>query len=289
MLSVIVNPSAGGGRALRALHAVGAELARHDVEHEVLQTTSLEHARELALAAAANGATPVAFGGDGLVAAVAGALAATDHPVGVLPGGRGNDFARCLGLPLDPVDACETLAFGTTMEVDLGVAGDTTFVGIATCGFDAEANRIANATRLPLGRLVYAYGALRALASWRAMDFNLSLDGHEHSFTGYSVAVANSSRYGGGMQMAPAALLDDGFFDVVLVSAAPKPVFVAQLPLVFSGRHVNSTHVTVVRAREVEVESTHPSPMYADGDPVAQLPVKLRVLPRSLRVMVPRR
>ena len=208
MLSLIVNPSSGGGRAGRSLGAVRAALGRHGLEHHVELTLDLMHARELAAAAAAAGETPVAFGGDGLVAAVAGAVIETDAVIGVLPGGRGNDFARCLGLPLDPVAATAVLADGEVTSVDMGAAGDRTFLGIATCGFDSDANQIANSARLIRGRFVYTYGGLRALAGWKPASFKLRVDGVEHALYGYTVAVANAAMHGGGMLLAPDASLE---------------------------------------------------------------------------------
>ena len=167
-VSLIVNPSAGGGRAGRLLGAVGNALSANGLEHHVERTRSLEHARELALAAAEAGEVAVAFGGDGLVGAVAGALKHSEGVVGVLPGGRGNDFARVLGIPLEPAAACQVLASGLVRSLDLGEAGGRTFIGIASCGFDSDANRLANETRVVRGNLVYAYAALWTLASWKA-------------------------------------------------------------------------------------------------------------------------
>ena len=117
------------------------------LEHHVERTRSLEHARELARGCRRAGETAVALGGDGLIGAVADALKHSDGVLGVLPGGRGNDFARVLGIPLEPRAACSVLANGEVRELDLGQVGATTFIGIASCGFDSEANRIANETR----------------------------------------------------------------------------------------------------------------------------------------------
>ena len=111
-LSLIVNPAAGGGRAGRALAEVEQTLRGLGLEHHTERTRSLDHAVSLARSAAANGEAAVAFGGDGLVGAVAGALRDGDGVLGVLPGGRGNDLARTLGIPLEPVAACQVLATG---------------------------------------------------------------------------------------------------------------------------------------------------------------------------------
>ena len=285
---LVVNPSAGGGRAGRALPDVRGELDRLGVEHRVEQTRSLEHAGELAIAATAAGEITATLGGDGLIGAVAGALKHSTGVLGVLPGGRGNDFARVLGIPLDPVAACAVLAANVVRELDLGVVNDRTFISIASCGFDSDANRIANETKLVRGNLVYAYGALRALAGWRPARFEVTLDGREpRTMRGYTVAVANSGAYGGGMLMAPSASLDDGTLDVVMVEHVPKLRFLRLLPTVFKGEHVRQRSVHVSRAREVVVAADRPFTMYADGDPIAELPATVGVLPGAVKVIVP--
>jgi YegS/Rv2252/BmrU family lipid kinase len=288
-LSLIANPSAGGGRTGRALNGVEQTLSRLGLEHHTELTRSLEHARELAADAAAAGEVAVAFGGDGLIGAVAGALRHTDGVLGVLPGGRGNDFARALGIPLDPVAACEVLARGAVREVDLGIVGSRTFIGIASCGFDSDANRIANETRVVRGNLVYAYGAIRALLSWRPAQFDVTIDGDaSRRVTGYTVAAANSMAYGGGMLLAPEASLEDGMLDVVIVGDVPKLTFLRLLPTVFKGTHTRQPNVQVLRAAEVKISADRPFTMFADGDPIAELPVAVSVIPSAVRVIAPR-
>jgi YegS/Rv2252/BmrU family lipid kinase len=287
-IALIVNPSAGGGRAGRALPAVEAALAAAGLVHRAQHTRSLEHARELARAAATEGEIAVAFGGDGLVGAVADALREGQGALGVLPGGRGNDFARVLGIPLEPVAACAVLVNGVERSLDLGEAGGRAFVGIASCGFDSDCNRIANEARLVRGNLVYVYSALRVLAGWRSAYFRIELDGGEAvTVTGYNVVLANSRAYGGGMYIAPDASLEDGMLDVLTIAEMPKLRFLRLLPTVFKGRHVLRPEVTVRRAREVRVSADRAFTMYADGDPIAELPVTVRALPRAVRVIVP--
>jgi YegS/Rv2252/BmrU family lipid kinase len=287
-LSLIVNPFAGGGRAARELDGVEAALRRLGLEHHVERTRSLDHARELALAAAQAGETAVAFGGDGLIGAVADALRHTDGVLGVLPGGRGNDFVRMLGIPQSPPAACEVLAHGEVRRLDLGVIGERTFIGIASCGFDSVANRIANETTLVRGRLVYAYGLLRALAGWRPGTFTVAVDGADaRSVSGYTVAAANSRYYGGGMMLAPAATLEDGMLDVVLILETPKLRFLRHAPAVFTGAHVRLENVELLRGRTIEISASRPFTMYADGDPIAELPVTVSVLPAAVQTLVP--
>jgi YegS/Rv2252/BmrU family lipid kinase len=287
-VALIVNPVAGGGRPARALPAVQAELRALGLEQRFEYTKSLSHARELALEAAAAGEVAVAFGGDGLIGAVAGTLKHTDGVVGVLPGGRGNDLCRVLGIPLKPVAACAVLRSGVERSLDLGEAGGRTFTGIASCGFDSVVNSIANETTVVRGSPVYGLALLRALPGWRAAGFEVTLDGREvHRFRGYSVAAANSRQFGGGMRLAPDASLTDGLLDVVIIEDMPKLRFLRLAPTVFSGRHLRYREVSVVRGREVRVSATEPFTLYADGEAIADLPVTVRVLPAAVRMIVP--
>jgi YegS/Rv2252/BmrU family lipid kinase len=287
-LAVIVNPVAGGGRAGRALPAVQAELHRLGLDHHVQATLSLDHARTLARDAIKAGEIAVAFGGDGLIGAVAGALRHSDGVLGVLPGGRGNDFARSLSIPVDAVSACAVLTTGSRKRLDLGCVGGRTFIGIASCGFDSVANRIANETKLVRGNLVYAYGAMRALAGWRPASFTVTVDDREpRSVVGYTVAVANSGRYGGGMQLAPDARLDDGLLELMIISDMPRLRFLRTLPSVFKGEHVHRPEFALERARRVRIAASRPFTLYADGDPIAELPAEIEVLPAAVRTIVP--
>jgi YegS/Rv2252/BmrU family lipid kinase len=287
---LIVNPSAGGGRALRATPAVEQALRGYGLQVRLVQTRDLEHARAAAVTAAQAGETVIALSGDGMVGALADALRVVPGAVlGILPGGRGNDLARVLGIPADPVAACAVIAAGVVRPLDVGVVGERAFVGIASAGFDSDANRIANQAPARLGNLVYAYGALRALLSWRPARFEIELDppGERLRLTGYTVAAANSRAYGGGMRLAPDALLDDGLLDVVVIERVGKLRFLANLPKVFKGAHVRLPTVRVLRAAEVEISADRPFTLYADGDPIGELPVRVRALRAAVQVLVP--
>ncbi|HYM45917.1 MAG TPA: YegS/Rv2252/BmrU family lipid kinase [Solirubrobacteraceae bacterium] len=295
---LLVNPSAGGGRARRAAPAVERALRELGLEVRRADTRELDHARELARQAASAGETVAVLSGDGMIGAVVDVLREVPGAVlGILPGGRGNDLARVLGIPEDPVAACATIAHGTPRAIDLGVVidarsgeGGRAFVGIASVGFDSDANRIANEAPSWLGGLVYAYAALRALVSWRPARFEIELDppGERRGFTGYSVGAANSKAYGGGMRAAPDALLDDGLLEVVVLESVSKLTFVTRiLPRVFKGTHVQLTCVRAFRAAEVSISADRPFAMYADGDPIGELPVRVRALQGAVTVLVP--
>ena len=208
--------------------------------------------------------------------------------MGIIPGGRGNDLARVLGIPTEVEGALDVLAGGHEREIDVGVVnGEKHFLGLVSCGFDSDANRIANEAKLVRGNLVYLYAALKALAQWKPATFTIDVDGDRKVETGYTVAAANSTTYGGGMVAAPDAQLDDGLLDVGVGGDVSKLTFLRGLSKVFKGEHREILQVQEWRGSEAVIAADRPFVAYADGDPIAELPVTVSLLPRALRVIVP--
>ncbi len=286
-LALLVNPSSAGGKTLKLLPKVEQVLDSRRVEFRVQRTKGLEHGVEQALRAIEAGEVPVVMSGDGLLGAVGGAMAGSETPLGIIPGGRGNDLARVLGIPDDPEAATEVVLAGHSRRIDVGEANDKRFLGIVSVGFDSEANRRANETHFLHGNLVYAYAALRTLLGWKPARFTIRVGEERTRISGYSVSVANSSTFGGGMRIAPNASLDDGEFDVVTVGEVGKLRFVRNLPKVFKGAHIEEDDVHVFRASRLELTASRPFPVYADGEHLTDVPASLRMLPRALSVLVP--
>jgi YegS/Rv2252/BmrU family lipid kinase len=286
-LTLLVNPSSAGGRALKLLPQVEQALDERHMVFRVQRTSGLEHGAEEALRAVEAGEVPVVISGDGLIGAIGGAMAGSETPLGMIPGGRGNDLARVLGIPDEPVGAVEVLAAGSIRRIDVGEANGRRFLGIVSAGFDSETNRIANDIHFLRGNVVYAYAALRNLLGWKPARFTVRADHEQYRFTGYSVSVANNKAFGGGMFIAPDAELDDGEFDIVTVGDVGKLRFVGNLPKVFKGTHVDEDEVRVFRAPHLTLSANRPFPVYADGEHLTDLPATLRVLPRALSVIVP--
>jgi YegS/Rv2252/BmrU family lipid kinase len=285
--ALLVNPAAAGGKALAALPEVTAELDRLGAGYRTVQTRGLEHAAEEAAAAAKEGETVATLGGDGLVRPVAGALRDSPAALAILPGGRGNDFARVLGLPLEAAEAARMAVRGRERLVDVAEVDGVPYIGIASLGFDSAANRIANEAKLVRGNLVYLYAAVRALVSWKHARFTVTIDGERHAFRGWSVGVGNSKAYGGGMYAMPMAELDDGLLDVVTCSESSRLAFLRVIARTFKGTHVELPQIATYRGEEVRVESDPPFDVYADGDPVGRTPATMRVRQRCLKVIVP--
>jgi len=286
-LTLIVNPSSAGGKTLKLLPRIGAALDARRAIFRVEKTRSLDHGAELALRAVELGEVPVVVSGDGLLGAVGGAMAGSEAPLGLIPAGRGNDLARALGIPTEPEAAVAALLAGQRKVIDVGEANGKRFLGIASIGFDSECNRLANETHWLRGNSVYAYSMMRTLIGWRTARFTLAVGEERKRISGYFVAVANNSVYGGGMYIAPDAQLDDGEFDVVSIGEGGKLRFLLGLRDVLKGAHLGKEEVSVFRAARLELDASRPFPVYADGDHLTDLPVSLRVLPRCLSIIVP--
>jgi YegS/Rv2252/BmrU family lipid kinase len=286
-LTLLLNPASAHGRTLKLLPAIEQELDERRIAFRVERTRGLEDGVERALRAVEAGEVPVVVSGDGLVGAVGGAMAGSETPLGIVPGGRGNDLARVLGIPDDPLAAVAILAAGESRRIDVGEANGKRFLGIVSVGFDSECNRLANEVKIVRSNLVYVYSLFRTLLTWKPARFTIRSESQRIRTSGYSISVANNSTFGGGMRIAPEAKLDDGLLDVITVGEVGKLRFVANLRKVFNGTHLDDEQVRMSRASRVEITASRPFPVYADGEHLTDLPVSVRVLPRALSVLAP--
>lgn len=293
--TAVVNPAAGDSASASSLIALARLLREAGADVAVEYSRGLEHAAEVARAAARTGRVVLGVGGDGMVGCVGGALAGlddeTDALFGIVPAGRGNDFARQLGVPSDPEELAKLLLEGEPRAVDAIEANGTPVLGSVYAGVDAVANDNANRTRLLRGSAAYYVGALRAIVSWRPADYLITVDGESYARQGYTVVAANSGYYGFGKHIAPDARVDDGLLDVILIRTAPKRLFFSVMRELDDGSHVRRPEVEVMRGREVRIELTGPPdrtlPYGADGELPGTLPVTARVMPGALRVLAP--
>ncbi|MQY07828.1 diacylglycerol/lipid kinase family protein [Actinomadura macrotermitis] len=288
--TAVVNPTAGGSASARTLMPLARLLREAGAELAVEYSRGLEHATALAREAAAAGRAVLGVGGDGMVGCVGGALAGTDAVFGVVPAGRGNDFARQLGLPTDPAGIAEVLLHGEPRAVDVIEANGVPVLGSVYAGVDAVANDNANHSRLR-GRASYTAGALRAVLTWKPADYVVTVDGERYRRRGFTVVAANSGYYGFGRHIVPHARVDDGLLDVLIVKHGPKRLFFQVMRELSDGSHLNRPQVEVLRGREVRIELAAPGrvlPYGADGELPGVLPVTAKVLPGALRILLPR-
>ncbi|PRH78532.1 hypothetical protein C6N75_14485 [Streptomyces solincola] len=291
--TAVVNPAAGSAGGASDLLTLAKLLREAGAELQTRYSRSLDHARELAREAGGQGRVVLAVGGDGIAGGIGGALSGTGAVLGLVPAGRGNDFARALGRTGRAIDApalAETLLHGEprtvdTIEVTSAVHPGTSVLGSVYAGVDAVANRYANTSTWLSGAASYYVGGARAVAGWRPVTYRITVDGVEHEERGYTVVAANSGFYGFGRNIAPGALLDDGLLDVVVIRHGPRRLFFSIMNELKSGAHLARPQVRVLRGREVRIEADRAVPYGADGEVDAALPVTVRVQPGALRVL----
>jgi YegS/Rv2252/BmrU family lipid kinase len=293
--AVVVNPVAGklGGRAgavrRHVDRAVGV-LGRGGAQVRVHLTERAGHAAELARLAVADGASMVvAWGGDGTLNEVAGALAGTPVPMAVLPAGSGSGLARALGIPLRWQDALETALAGAERVIDVGRLNGRVFVNVAGIGFDAHVARAFNAERRGRrGLLSYVRLVVRELRRFRPQPCVVRLGEEAIAAEPLLIALANSPQYGNGARIAPLARLDDGKIDVVVVRATTPLRDLWRARRLFDGTMARDPLTVLCLATRLTIEADRPILFHVDGEPFEdEPPLHVEVQPASLRVRVP--
>jgi diacylglycerol kinase (ATP) len=288
-LALLVNPTAGKGRAANVVAAVTERLRSAGSNVAILVGKDATEAQALARQAVADGVDAlVALGGDGMVHLALNVVAGTDTPLGIIPAGTGNDLANTLGLPSkDPVAAAgvlaEQLATGGR-PMDAVRVGDKWFGCVLGAGFDSRVNDRANRMSWPRGRMRYNLAILGELRVFKPLPFVLELDGERWETDAMLVAVGNAKSYGAGMKVTPDAEVDDGLVDVQVLGPVSKPEFLRTFPKVFKGTHVNHPAVTIRRAKVVSLASPGVT-AYADGEYLADLPITCETVPGAVRVL----
>jgi diacylglycerol kinase (ATP) len=246
----------------------------------------------------------IVLGGDGTIHHYLRDLSQLKVPVLMVPRGSGNDFARALGLRSDGDTVAAWNRFletGHCREIDLGTitplgemsASARLFCNVAGAGLDSEANRRANAMpRWLRGRGGYVLGVLGAIRSFSAQRFVIETQqaaspSKRIDESGFMVAFANGSTYGGGLCIAPSADFVDGQLDVCFVRQMGKARLLRLVPRVFSGRHVNLPEVEYFKAARLRLETEVPLDVYGDGEYVCRTPVEVSLVPKALRVIAP--
>jgi diacylglycerol kinase (ATP) len=289
--ALLVSPAAGMGAAARVAGRVAATL-RQSVDHlETLVADSAAGSAALARRAVdAQVDVLVTLGGDGLAHVALQACAGTATALGVVPAGTGNDLARALAVPADPLAAAaavgSALLSGRLRSLDLGrVAGGSWFATVLCAGFDSLVNERANQLRWPRGPHRYDVAILAELGRLRPRPLVVETDTEVMRLEATMVSVGNLPFYGGGIPICPDAVADDGLLDITVVGATSRRDLVAVLPRLRTGRHVDHPAVTTLRARSVHLAGRNKWVAYADGERQARLPLTVRCVPSALSVV----
>ncbi len=295
LLTLVVNERSGGGRAGRMLPKVARRLREQipTAELHIISSSSWTEAEKLTRAAALEarpGDALLVMGGDGMAHLGLNAAAGTEATLGLIPAGTGNDFARGVGVPRTVDEAVGVIVAGRIRTVDLARISNDTFprryVGaVVSTGYDARVNRSTNHIRLRLGALSYGYIALRELASFSPLHYDMIIDGVRRRQEAMLVAVSNTGIFGGGMRIAPEADPTDGLLDVTVVGPVSRTTLLRLLPAMYSGAFVRHPCVEQFPARSIELAGGGLFVM-GDGEELGEVPVRVECVPGVLKVFV---
>lgn len=287
-MMVIANPRAGRGRGLRNLERLRGAIRRRGVDLEVVETRHPGHATGIAREAAELGASRVAvLGGDGTISEVVNGLVGGETALAILPMGTGNDVARSLKIPRDLDAALDLALHGEPAPIDVGRERDRHFISVLGVGFPSIVAAEANAIRWLHGSPAFFVAVYKALHRLRAVPLRIELDGEILEMRCVAILIQNTPYTGGGLQMAPEAVVDDGVLDVVIVEEIGRLDLMVNFPRVYRGGHFAHPSFTAHRAREIRVECAEPLTKMFDGDLCGTTPLEAEVVPAAVRVVLP--
>lgn len=293
---LIVNPRSNQGYAAKNLEMLLPEMQATWPNLRVFETQHKHHATELAREQIGQGASIIiVMGGDGTLNEVVNALGEhSETPLGILPCGSGNDTAKSFGWTDDGKSQIRRLLNARVKMIDLGLVVSKTqkryYLNVASCGISAViAKSMREQERKTGASLAYYWQTLKAIWSYKPTHIRVNIDGkniqHPHCSL---LAFANGQYFGGGMQIAPGARLDDGRFDEIAVSKMGLSFFLRHGLSVYRGKHLDLPQVYKMRGHKAFVESLSKGPVYieADGEDAGELPARFEILGRCLPVLI---
>lgn len=283
----IVNPTAGRGRAAAVWQELEPLIQARHIDYGYAQTDAPMEAKYMARDVVEAGyEAVVGIGGDGTLHEIAAGLGKRGA-LGVIPAGTGNDFARNLGIPLQPRAALDTLLASEPRKVDRCFVNGRPFLNVTGVGFDAKVAKEVQGMALRAGGTVpYLLAFFKLLISHRNTPATLYVDDQRIDTKVFWIAVGNGGYIGGGMNICPHARIDDGLLDICIVGDVGRIETLVNFTKIFKGTHVHHKKVTYLRGRHVRIEG--PS-LYcqADGELIGRTPVEVQLEPGALTVLAP--
>ncbi|MGI6185471.1 MULTISPECIES: diacylglycerol kinase family protein [Bacillales] len=298
MLGFIVNPVSGNGRGAMVWKQLEEELRQRNVAYLVRKTSMAGEAKQLAVDVLQNGSVTgiVAVGGDGTVNEVVNGIHESQVACafGHIPAGSGNDFARGHNLPRDPLQALEKILQGNvTKTIDVLQLNGMVAINSVGAGLDGQVAVTANRARykrwlnkIKLGVLAYFLAVVRVLLTYKPCSVTVVIDDRQETLENvWLIAVANISSYGGGMQICPDAVPDDGRADICVVSHASRWSLLRAFPLIYTGKHVHHPAARFFRGATITIQSERPMVVHADGEMAGVTPITVNVARRRLTIL----
>lgn len=289
MFGIIVNPASGGGRSIKLAMRIEQILAERCKGHRIFETHAQgDGAAKVRQALSQGYGHIVCIGGDGTLSEVVRGVCGASATLYVVPCGTGNDFARALHLPTDPVQAFISQLDGMPAFIDCGTVNGMPFINVSGSGFDVDVLvKTEELKTVYPGEKAYHKAVVSAVNRYRAFEAEVSVDGGAFTRERLTIAeVANGQYIGGGLRVAPNAVIDDGLFDVVLVHTVPRFAIALLLPLFKCGVHARLPLARIVRAKRVVIRKKG-MVVNVDGSLIPMDEACFEIRPGALRIMCP--
>jgi diacylglycerol kinase (ATP) len=285
VLILAINPQSGRGQARKKAFIAKKHFDGLGIRVTLVEGQSLDDFRNKLIAVLDDQTISgvVAFGGDGFIHEIIQHIVPRQIPLGVIPCGTGNDFARSIGVyRLSLTEQLNLITQTNVRSIDLGRVDQKWFAAILSSGFDALVNERANLMQWPKGRMRYNIAMIEKIIALKAHSYRVRFDHDVLDVEATLVTVANGPSYGGGMNVCPDANLNDGLFDVMVLGKVSRVELLRVFPKVYIGRHVGHPAVTFYRCREIEIIGSGSS--FADGEPISSLPLKAQCVSNAMKV-----
>jgi diacylglycerol kinase (ATP) len=287
---LIGNPHAGRGRAAGITAEVVRLLSARLVPFDLETTTGPGDAERIAEAACEDSeiGALVSIGGDGTLNEIVQKAVFRGKPIGVVPAGSGNDFAKVLHTPHRLVDIVDMLLAGRTKVIDLGKMNSRYFANNVGIGFDAAVNYNTRKVRwVKSGLAVYLTALVKTLTRYKPLPMRITIGDDVFDQRIFLISIGNGTTCGGGFRLTPHAKIDDQLFDITMITPLRFPQLFWHFPKVFQGTIDRTRHAVTRRASTLTIESAHPLPLHVDGEIYALEgnTCTLSIVPQALTVI----
>ncbi len=290
MLTFIVNPTAGSGRAVARLKEIESILSGG---YKVLTTNAPIHAKKLAHDAIAAGAsTIVSIGGDGTIQEVISGMINSNVKFGVIPSGSGNDFIKSMGIKdkLSTPEYIDIIKKGKSKLIDaIQMTTETSnyfYVNIGSVGIDAAIASDAVKYKKRFGKLAYVASTLENTMTYSPSQMKITIDGREMNDTYTLAAVCNGCAYGGGYMIAPQAKNEDGLITVCLIKKLSKLAMTALFPTILMGKHHRLKEVEFINCKEINIQYSGRQKVNIDGNILnLESPLHFKLIEKAINII----
>ncbi len=290
----IVNNQSGNG--LKVWKRISKMMAKMNIKYKAIVLDKDDHGifKIKDLLTNCNIKALVVIGGDGTIQQALRYIENTSIPIGVIPAGSGNDFARALNIPKNSRRALKKILLGKTTMINVMHVNNNSCLTVVGVGFDAKVTEITNRSKIKkwlnyfrAGKLAYVFSVLRAVFSYSPTDVEITIDGNTKSYLNvWLIAIANTPFYGGGLKICPEADETDNTLNLCIAHSLSRLELLIFFPLVFLGKHTLHRSVTSIKGQVIEVKSNGTTLVQADGEMLGETPVSISIKKEKLKVII---